>query len=145
MDITNFVLLEVGQPMHAFDLSHVAGKQIIVRRAKAGEKIVTLDEKEFTLTPENLVICDAEKPVALAGIMGGLNSEIEAETRGVLFECAKFERAKRAPHFACARAEERFLRALRKGCGFVHDGHCDQPCAAPRAGAWLRQDRARPL
>ena len=93
VDITNFVLLEMGQPMHAFDLSHVAGKQIIVRRAKAGEKIVTLDEKEFTLTPENLVICDAEKPVALAGIMGGLNSEIQAETRGVLFECAKFERA----------------------------------------------------
>ena len=93
VDITNFVLLEKGQPMHAFDISHLAGKQIVVRRAREGEKIVTLDEKEFKLSPENLVICDAEKPVALAGIMGGLNSEIEADTPAVLFECAKFERA----------------------------------------------------
>ena len=93
VDITNFVLLEMGQPMHAFDISHLAGKQIVVRRAREGEKIVTLDEKEFKLSPENLVICDAEKPVALAGIMGGLNSEIEADTPAVLFECAKFERA----------------------------------------------------
>ena len=93
VDITNFVLLEMGQPMHAFDISHLAGKKIVVRRAKEGEKIVTLDEKEFTLHPENLAICDAEKPVALAGIMGGLNSEIEADTPAVLFECAKFERA----------------------------------------------------
>ncbi len=93
VDITNFVLLETGQPMHAFDVSHLAGKQIVVRRARQGEKIVTLDEKEFTLTSENLAICDAEKPVALAGIMGGLNSEIEENTPAVLFECAKFERA----------------------------------------------------
>ena len=93
VDITNFVLLEMGQPMHAFDISPLAGKQIVVRRAREGEKIVTLDEKEFKLSPENLVICDAEKPVALAGIMGGLNSEIEADTPAVLFECAKFERA----------------------------------------------------
>ena len=93
VDITNFVLLEMGQPMHAFDISHLAGKQIVVRRAREGEKIVTLDEKEFKLSPENLAICDAEKPVALAGIMGGLNSEIEADTPAVLFECAKFERA----------------------------------------------------
>ena len=93
VDITNFVLLELGQPMHAFDISHLAGRQIVVRRAKEGEKIVTLDEKEFILHPQNLAICDAEKPVALAGIMGGLNSEIEADTPAVLFECAKFERA----------------------------------------------------
>ena len=92
VDITNYVLVELGQPMHAFDLSNVAGEQIIVRRAEKGEKIVTLDENEFTLTPDNLVICDAEKPVALAGIMGGLNSEIRDTTSEVLFECAKFLR-----------------------------------------------------
>ena len=92
VDITNHTLLEIGQPMHAFDLSHVAGRSICVRRAKPGEKIVTLDEKEFTLTENNLVICDAEKPVALAGIMGGLNSGIEADTTELLFECATFAR-----------------------------------------------------
>ena len=92
VDITNHTLLEIGQPMHAFDLSHVAGRSIIVRRAHNGEKIVTLDEKEFTLNENNLVICDAEKPVALAGIMGGLNSEIEDDTTELLFECATFAR-----------------------------------------------------
>lgn len=92
VDITNHTLLEIGQPMHAFDLSHVAGRSIVVRRAHPGEKIVTLDEKEFTLNENNLVICDAEKPVALAGIMGGLNSEIEADTSELLFECATFAR-----------------------------------------------------
>ena len=92
VDITNHTLLEIGQPMHAFDLSHVGGRTICVRRAKPGEKIVTLDEKEFTLTENNLVICDTDKPVALAGIMGGLNSEIEADTTELLFECATFAR-----------------------------------------------------
>ena len=92
VDITNFVLLELGQPMHAFDADELAGRKIVVRRAAEGEKIVTLDEKEFTLTPENLVICDGEKPVALAGIMGGLNSEIKATTKNVFFEAAKFAR-----------------------------------------------------
>ena len=92
VDITNHTLLEIGQPMHAFDLDHVEGKSICVRRAAEGEKITTLDEKEFTLNPNNLVICDAKKPVALAGIMGGLNSEIEADTKELLFECATFAR-----------------------------------------------------
>ena len=92
VDITNYVLVEMGQPMHAFDLDHVGGHQIIVRRAEQGEKIVTLDEREFTLCPENLVICDADRPVALAGIMGGLNSEITDSTHSVLFEAAKFQR-----------------------------------------------------
>ena len=92
VDITNFVLLELGQPMHAFDRSYLAGDAIVVRRAQAGEKIVTLDEKEFTLTPDNLLICDRQKGVALAGIMGGLNSEIKADTKEVFFESAKFAR-----------------------------------------------------
>ena len=92
VDITNFVLLEMGQPMHAFDKNYLAGGEIVVRRARDGEKIVTLDEKEFTLTHDNLLICDGEKGVALAGIMGGLNSEIKPDTQAVFFEAAKFAR-----------------------------------------------------
>lgn len=92
VDITNFILLELGQPMHAFDLATLSGREIVIRRAKEGEKIVTLDKNEFTLTPENLVICDGEKPCALAGVMGGLNSEIKESTAEVLFESAKFAR-----------------------------------------------------
>ena len=92
VDVTNYVLLELGQPMHAFDMDTLESCQIIVRRAKDGEKITTLDSKEFTLTPQNLVICDGEKPVALAGVMGGLNSEIKPETTQLLFESAKFAR-----------------------------------------------------
>lgn len=92
VDITNYVLLELGQPMHAFDENDLEKREIIVRRAENGEKIVTLDEKELTLNNDNLVICDGVKPVALAGIMGGLNSEIKDATKGVVFECAKFKR-----------------------------------------------------
>jgi phenylalanyl-tRNA synthetase beta chain len=92
VDITNYVLLEMGQPMHAFDLNDLENNEIIVRRAENGEKIVTLDEKECSLNSENLLICDGAKPIALAGIMGGLNSEIKDGTSTVLFECAKFKR-----------------------------------------------------
>ncbi len=92
VDITNYILKELGQPMHAFDANYLEEGQIIVRRAKDGEKIVTLDEKEFTLNSSNLVICDANKPVALAGVMGGLNSEILDTTQEVVFESAKFMR-----------------------------------------------------
>ena len=92
VDITNYILNELGQPMHAFDYAYLEGDQINVRRAEDGEKIVTLDEKELTLNSSNLVICDGVKPVALAGIMGGLNSEILDSTTEVLFEAAKFAR-----------------------------------------------------
>lgn len=92
VDITNYVLLEMGQPMHAFNADFLAKNAIIVRRAENGEKIVTLDEKEFTLTSENLLICDGEKGVALAGIMGGKDSGIADDTKNILFECAKFKR-----------------------------------------------------
>ncbi|MBP5661318.1 MAG: phenylalanine--tRNA ligase subunit beta [Lachnospiraceae bacterium] len=92
VDITNYVLKELGQPMHAFDYAYLEGDAINVRRAADGEKIVTLDEKEFELNSNNLVICDGKKPVALAGIMGGLNSEILDTTSAVMFESAKFER-----------------------------------------------------
>ena len=92
VDITNYILTELGQPMHAFDASFIEGNEIVVRRAGNGEKIVTLDEKEFELNDSNLVICDGKKPVALAGIMGGLNSEILDTTKDVMFEAAKFMR-----------------------------------------------------
>lgn len=72
-----------------FDCDYLEGNAINVRRAAEGEKIVTLDEKEFTLNPNNLVICDGKKPVALAGIMGGLNSEVRDTTTEVMFEAAK--------------------------------------------------------
>ncbi|MBE6538024.1 MAG: phenylalanine--tRNA ligase subunit beta [Ruminococcaceae bacterium] len=92
VDITNYVLKEFGQPMHAFDLGDLQNSEIVVRRAHNGEKIVTLDEKEFELNENNLVICDGNRPVALAGIMGGLNSEIKDTTTDVIFESAKFAR-----------------------------------------------------
>ncbi len=92
VDITNFVLLEIGQPMHAFDLEDLKGREIVVRRAIDGEEITTLDEKVFSLDSEKLVICDAQKPVALAGVMGGLNSGIKDKTKEVVFESAKFVR-----------------------------------------------------
>lgn len=92
VDITNYILKELGQPMHAFDGAFLKGNAINVRRAYDGEKITTLDEKEFALNDSNLVICDGERPVALAGIMGGLNSEILNSTNEVMFEAAKFMR-----------------------------------------------------
>ncbi|MCQ2500063.1 MAG: phenylalanine--tRNA ligase subunit beta [Lachnospiraceae bacterium] len=92
VDITNYVLRELGQPLHAFDCDYLEGNAINVRRAAEGEKIVTLDEKEFTLTNNNLLICDGKKAVALAGIMGGLNSGIRETTTEVMFESAKFAR-----------------------------------------------------
>ena len=93
VDITNFVMLETGHPMHAFDLDMVEGRHIIVRRAEAGEHITTLDGKPHPLTPGQLVICDAVKPSCLAGIMGGEESEITEKTHTVMFECAVFDRA----------------------------------------------------
>ena len=156
VDITNFVLKEFGQPMHAFDLDFLEDHRICVRRAAPGEKIVTLDEKEFTLSPENLVICDGRKPVALAGVMGGLNSEIREDTKEVVFECAKFARdnirrtarALGQPTDSSQRYEKGvdeyatktgILRALhlveKLGCGKVSSVHIERaagPDPAPR-------------
>ncbi len=92
VDITNYVMHEIGQPMHAFDSNYIEGNAINVRRANDKEKIVTLDELEYELNENNLVICDGVKPVALAGVMGGLNSEIRDTTNAVIFESAKFAR-----------------------------------------------------
>ncbi|MCC8168597.1 MAG: phenylalanine--tRNA ligase subunit beta [Clostridiales bacterium] len=92
VDITNYVLVEIGQPMHAFDLSTLEGSSIVVRRALEGEELVTLDEKKRVLGTNNLLICDKVKAVGLAGVMGGLNSEITENTKEVLFESAKFRK-----------------------------------------------------
>ena len=90
-DITNYVLHELGQPLHAFDLHKLAGPRIVVRRAAAGEKLKTLDGVQRTLTADMLVIADAERPVAMAGIMGGEESEISSATTDVLIESAYFD------------------------------------------------------
>ena len=90
VDITNFVMLEYGQPLHAFDIESIAGKKIVVDTAADGEKFVTLDGTERTLDDKMLMINDAEKPVAVAGVMGGLNSEIEPTTKTIVIESANF-------------------------------------------------------
>ncbi|MCH2109975.1 MAG: phenylalanine--tRNA ligase subunit beta, partial [Polyangiaceae bacterium] len=91
VDITNWLLLEYGQPLHAFDLAKIQGRKIEVRRARSGEKIATLDGEERELCDDDLLICDAAAPTALAGIMGGAESEIGAATEDVFIECAYFQ------------------------------------------------------
>lgn len=91
VDVTNYVMLETGQPLHAFDLDCLAGERIVVRGAAPGEKMETLDHQERQLTPEMLLICDAEKPVAIAGVMGGLHSEVSDHTTRLLLESATFD------------------------------------------------------
>ena len=146
VDITNYILKELGQPMHAFDYTTLEGDAINVRRAKDGEKIVTLDETELTLTTENMLICDGVKPVALAGVMGGLNSEIKETTNTVLFESAKFARdnirrtsrsvgkssdssaryAKGVDEYATVMAMKRALHLIEElNCGRVSKMHVD--------------------
>ena len=155
VDITNYVMLEIGQPMHAFDMATLESCRIIVRRAKDGETITTLDGKDFTLTPQNLVICDGEKPVALAGVMGGLNSEITPETTQLLFESAKFARdnvrktarslgqnTDASAHYEKGISEyttelgmARALHLIQElGCGEVTASHFDVSAGASRDG-----------
>ncbi|RKH59494.1 phenylalanine--tRNA ligase subunit beta, partial [Corallococcus llansteffanensis] len=90
VDVTNFVLLEYGQPLHAFDLDKVAGQEIVVRTAKAGEKLRTLDDKERTLDADDLVIADRDRAQALAGVMGGGDSEVTQGTKRIVIESAHF-------------------------------------------------------
>ncbi len=92
VDITNFVMLETGQPMHAFNYDKLSNKEIIVRNAKPEESITTLDGNEYKLNSDMLVIADGEKPSCLAGIMGGIESEIEDDTKNLFLESAKFKR-----------------------------------------------------
>lgn len=146
VDVTNYVMLEMGQPMHAFDSEYVEGNAIKVRRAGDGEKITTLDGQEYVLNSNNLVICDGVKPVALAGVMGGLNSEIRDTTKAVLFESAKFARdnirktsralgkrtdasakyEKGVDEYATVYAMKRALHLIEElGCGKVSSTHVD--------------------
>jgi len=93
VDVTNYVMLEYGQPLHAFDYHKLEGKQIIVRRARNSETITTLDGSERVLSPDILVIADKERAVAIAGIMGGLDTEVTGETEAILLESANFNQA----------------------------------------------------
>ena len=91
VDITNYVLLELGQPLHAFDLHKLSGRQIVVRHARENESIETLDGVARKLDSHTLVIADGERPVALAGIMGGANSEVDEQTTDIVLESAYFD------------------------------------------------------
>ena len=134
VDITNFVMLETGQPMHAFDYEDIRGKQIIVRRAEEGEKIVTLDGKERDLTTSMLMIADGEGSIGIAGVMGGENSEIKETTKTIVFESAKFQYGNiRQTSRALGLATEASMRfskgidaanceyALRRACQLMQD------------------------
>jgi phenylalanyl-tRNA synthetase beta chain len=92
VDVTNYVLFECGQPLHTFDFDKLKGGKIIVRRAVAGEILVSIDETKCKLTPDMLAIADAERPIAIAGVMGGLDTEINQATTNVLLESAQFEK-----------------------------------------------------
>lgn len=91
VDVTNYVLMELGHPLHAFDYNRLAGKRIIVKRASNGFSFTTLDGQVHELSDEDVVVCDAEKPVALAGVMGGENSEVQDDTVDILLESAYFD------------------------------------------------------
>ena len=149
VDITNYVMEELGQPMHAFDLSTLEGSKIVVRRAEDGEKFITLHDEELTLDNETLMICDATKPVALAGIKGGKNSMIPLETKElpyILFESACFEgnniRKSERRHGVSTESSAKFNKGLdpnlaelaitravqliqELGCGEVLEGEVD--------------------
>lgn len=146
VDITNFVMLETGQPMHAFDYKDIRGGQIIVRRAENGEKIMTLDGKERVLSGDMLMICDAQGPIGIAGVMGGENSEIKNDTMTVIFESAKFMHSnvrrtarslglqtESAMRFSkgidaagCKTAMDRALHLVQQlGCGEIVSGEID--------------------
>ena len=146
VDITNYVMLEYGQPMHAFDFACVGNNEIHVRTAREGESIRTLDGTERKLTPSMLCICDTDKPVAVAGVMGGENSEIVGDTAMVLFESANFNgtsvrrtatalgmRTDASARFEKGLDPQGTLRAVNRaceliellGCGEVVDGVID--------------------
>jgi phenylalanyl-tRNA synthetase beta chain len=124
VDATNYVLLELGQPLHPFDLALLAGPGIVVRRAEEGERLITLDDVERPLTPEDLVIADKEKAVAIAGVMGSADAEVSASTEDVLLESANFERT------GIARTARRLSLATEASRRFERGA---DPEAVPRA------------
>ena len=119
VDVTNYVMLEYGQPLHAFDLDRVGGQTIVVRGAKAGEVMTTLDGKARTLDAEDLLVCDAAKPQVLAGVMGGADSEVSEKTTRVLLECASFlpatVRRSARRHALHSESSHRFERGVDTG------------------------------
>ncbi|MFC2049258.1 phenylalanine--tRNA ligase subunit beta, partial [Chlamydiota bacterium] len=132
VDITNLVLLELGHPLHAFDFDKLEGKQIVVRNARKGETLVTLDGKKHYPTEETLLICDAKKPVAIAGIMGSLESEVSDTTTAVLLESAYFEPSQ------VRRSSKRM--EIRSEASYHFERGCDPngPLEAlERATAWI--------
>ena len=167
VDITNYVMHEMGQPMHAFDLALLAGQTVIIRRARAGEKITTLDGTERSLTTEMTVIADADRAQAVAGVMGGSTSEVSAETRDIFLEVALFDaRRTRATRLALGlstdasyrfergvdpevqvKAMARALALLVEVAGGAVDGPPVDvhPRPAPRASLTLRPDRVTRL
>jgi len=151
VDLTNLVLFELGQPLHAFDLARLAGPAIRIRRAHAGERLVTLDGRERTLDPEVLVIADRDRAVGLAGVMGGADSEVTSATRTLLLECACFQpqrvrRGARALGLA-TEASKRFERGVDPGVGEIAAARflalLQELCPESRLGAW-RQRRDAP-
>jgi phenylalanyl-tRNA synthetase beta chain len=119
VDVTNVMMLEHGHPMHAFDADRVRGGKIIVRRARAGEKLLTLDGQTLTLVEDDLVIADAERAIALAGVMGGKETEIGASTKRIVLECAYFDprtvRRSARRHGLHSESSHRFERGIDHG------------------------------
>lgn len=167
VDVTNFVMLETGQPLHAFDLDNLGGAAIVVRTAAEGEKLTTLDGQERTCTAADLLICDGNGPVALAGVMGGLDSEVVDTTTRVLIESANFAapsvlvtskrmglRTEASARFergvdpgGCVRAARRAARMLSEVAGgVVRPGVVDVSAGTFEGrGLSLRPDRANSL
>ena len=116
VDVTNFVLMDIGQPLHSFDMSKLSGAEVVVRKAKAGERIQTLDHKEHELSTSDLVICDGDKPSCVAGVMGGVESEITESTTKVFLESAWFNPAvvRKQAHRLCTSTDSsyRFERGI---------------------------------
>ncbi|MCL0311797.1 phenylalanine--tRNA ligase subunit beta [Apilactobacillus sp. TMW 2.2459] len=116
VDITNYIMIKLGQPMHAYDLDKINGNNITVRNAKSDEKIITLDEDEVSLNDTDLVIADDKQPIAMAGVIGGLNTSITSETKNVVLECAVFDpikvRKMARKHVIHTEASQRFERGV---------------------------------
>ena len=141
VDVTNYVMLEMGQPTHAFDLARLAGRALRIRRAKPGEKIRTLDGIDRALEPEMLVIADAERPQAIGGVMGGASSEIDSTTRLMVLESAYFKPA------SVRRTSKRLGLKTEASSRFERGGDVNAaPAAIARAAALLQQiGAAQPL
>ncbi|WP_100331790.1 phenylalanine--tRNA ligase subunit beta [Bacillus xiapuensis] len=141
VDITNYILLEYGQPLHAFDYDRLGSKEIIVRRAREGETITTLDEVQRTLSADHLVITNGEEPVAIAGVMGGANSEVQADTTTVLIESAYFngQRVRQASkdHGLRSEASARFEKGVDPNRVQVAADRCAQLMAEYAGGEVL--------